>query len=50
MHVNGESAVGQTYSTVVAVIKRTPDLLRLIVVAQEDDILQTVKTMSESNL
>ena len=42
MTVNGESAVGQAYSGVVSMVKRSREALQLIVVAQEDDILQSV--------
>ena len=42
MHVNGESAVGKSYSAVVNMVKRSREVLQLIVVAQEDDILQSV--------
>ena len=42
VHVNGESAVGKSYSAVVNMVKRSREVLQLIVVAQEDDILQSV--------
>ena len=42
VHVNGESAVGLSYSAVVNMVKRSREALQLIVVAQEDDILQSV--------
>ena len=50
MHVNGESAVGKSYSAVVNMVKRSREALQLIVVAQEDDILQSVSHVYSSRL
>lgn len=44
MNVNGEAVLGSSYSAVVQMIKATPSVLRLVVVAQEDDILQMVRS------
>ncbi len=42
--VNGESVLDRSYAQVVQMVKRTGEVLNVMVVPKEDDILQMVRT------